>query len=220
MLNTTESKKLFWDKKILGWEKKNYEPRLLWGHPIRNRRKLFLNVAETHLKGKLVYEAGCGSAGILEELFSRGIKYYVGCDFSEVAIAQAKVNAARLGLTARTEFHCRSVLDFQGVQSDFTFSLGLWDWLSDREVFETLKSTKSPYFVHSFSEKRKSVSQLLHRAYVYSAYGHRDMSNIPKYRSTSQISDFFQKANQPQPKIHRDNRMSFSAFAYLLPKEF
>ena len=205
----------FWDAKILSWERKSYRQGQLWGLPLRWRRQLFLELVGQRLRGKTVFEMGCGSAGLLEDLFSRGIRSYVGCDISTVAIHEAKNRAAALGLSHKVELVRADVLQMPKVSADFGFSLGLLDWLDDEEAAWLL--ALAPHFLHSFSERRLTLSQLLHRAYVYCAYGNRDTSYVPRYRRSERIAEWSSGQGVRAPEFYRDSRMSFSTFAYCLP---
>ena len=209
-------KKHFWDNKILVWEKKNYAGHPLWGSPIRWRQQLFVNLARPILPGATVFEAGCGSGQLIEKLFDAGIKSYFGCDISAAGIQEAKARAVRLGVVSKTEFREASATEAEKVQADLSFSLGLWDWLSDGEIQNSLNQVVAKYVLHSYSEKRHSFSQLLHRAYVYSAYGHKNLSYTPRYRSTEQISAIMNQAGILNSKIYRNSKMSFSSFAHNL----
>lgn len=202
----------FWDKKIVDWENKNYNGRF-WGSAIRNRRKLFLQVVGQSLKGKVVLDAGCGSAGLVEDLFAVGIERYIGCDISHVAIAEAKVRAARAGLTLKTELLTGNILNIEKIECDFIFSLGLWDWLSDAEIIAMIKKSNASEYLHSFSEFRISPSQLFHRMYVFSAYGRKNLTYTPRYRPSRQIEDIFKSTSASAPKFFRNSAMSFSTFA-------
>jgi hypothetical protein len=208
-------KKYFWDHKILGWEKKNYNG-MLWGSAIRQRRDLFLSVAGSSLKNKVVFESGCGSAGLVEDLFELGIKKYIGCDLSAVAIQKAKISAARLGLALKTEFLNQCALKVENISCDLNFSLGLWDWLDNDEVTLMMQKTKASSYLHSYSELRHSPSQLLHRMYVFTSYGRKNVAYTPKYRMPEQIAGLMKSAGAPEPKFFRKSSMSFSTFAYYL----
>ena len=212
-------KKEFWNKKILGWENKNYHGGPFWGSPIRWRRRLFLNLAKKVLRGASVFEGGCGSGLLLEELFAAGVRSYVGCDISKMGIEEAKLRAAKLGLATRTDFMEVSVFDLSSVKADFSFSLGLWDWLTDQEILQSLKAVNADHIFHSFSERRSSVSQILHRVYVYAAYGHNNVSYTPKYRSTQNVFNIARE-NGISPAIYRDKRMIFSSFLHNLDFKF
>jgi len=206
----------FWDRKILPWEAKNYQGKA-WGAPIRSRRSLFLELARDSLRGKTVLELGCGSAGLLSDLFEAGVTRYIGCDFSPVAIAQARLRAASLGLTDRVELLPVDIEELPRITHDFSFSLGLLDWIEDDELVRALGGLSSRYFLHSYSEKRRSVPQLLHRAYVYSAYGRKTQEYVPRYRETRDILRLFTEARMPLASVFTHRQMSFSAFALHLP---
>lgn len=209
-------KKHFWDRKILVWEKKNYEGNPLWGSAIRGRQQLFLQLVRPVLSGATVFEAGCGSAQLLEKLFDAGIKSYVGCDISSAGIQEAKARAVRLGVVSKTEFREASATDAGKAQADLSFSLGLWDWLSDGEIHSSLNQVVARYVLHSYSERRRLFSQFLHRAYVYSAYGHKNLSYTPIYRPTEEIVALMNQAGILDSKIYRNSKMSFSSFTHNL----
>ena len=208
-----ENKKYFWDNKIIDWEQKNYQGKL-WGSAIRSRRNLLIKLTKNSLKGKTVFESGCGSAGIIKDLFELGIKKYIGCDISSIAIDEAKKLASQLGFATQTEFHSKSVLEVPDVSCDFHFSLGLWDWLEDDEIIKMMSQSQAPNFLHSYSERRRSTSQMLHRMYVYTAYGRKNMSYTPKYRSEADIASLLKEADTDKPLTYRNSDMSFSTFAY------
>jgi SAM-dependent methyltransferase len=61
--------------------------------------------------GDTLIDVGCGS-GVLSFVASRlGAERVVGCDISEEAVAVARSNAERLGLSDRVEFRVGSLLD-------------------------------------------------------------------------------------------------------------
>jgi SAM-dependent methyltransferase len=186
---------------------------LIWGLPLRRRREFFLAKARHLLRGCTVFEAGCGSAGLLEELFDAGIKRYIGCDFSTVAIEAAQARAVGLGRARDTEFVNLDVLELPSIEVDFAFSLGLFDWLQDDEIICLNQRVRSTTYLHSFSERRRSVSQALHRAYVMSTYGKRDKTYTPLYRKTSQVTPIVVAGGAPAPIYWRHAGMSFSTFA-------
>ena len=214
-------RKAFWDNKILAWERSRYDRPSLTGWPLKWRRKLFLDAVRPFLRGWTIVDAGCGSGHLLEELFSMGIKKYIGCDLSSVAIDQARARTSRLGLTLKSDFININLSEprISLPNADLCFSLGLLDWLGDSDLSEVLKNLNSPWYLHSFSEKRFSPMVAIHSCFAKISYGGECPSYVPAYRSTSEMLSHLKQRHLESPKVTRDFRMSFSTFVSHLPDQ-
>ncbi len=153
----------------------------------------------------------------MNDLFALGIKRYIGCDFSGVAIDAAKARSASMDVASKVELLELDVRDVAGIQADFTFSLGLLDWLDDADATRLGATHGSSAFLHSFSEERRNIGQLLHRAYVYSAYGRKDGTYTPRYRTAGTVQRLLTpRETGSELAFYRDGQMSFSVFAHRL----
>jgi hypothetical protein len=72
-------------------------------------------------------------------------------------------------------------------------------------------ATKGADFLHAIAEKRPSVSQWLHRAYVQLAYGHRTGHYRPRYFSVPEIEVMVDSYSDKPIRVFRDRRLSFGA---------
>lgn len=180
-------KSSFWNKKILNWERKRYSS----NSPIKHRVNNALFIVDKILNQKTtptILEIGCGSGIFAEKLMEKYPEItYMGIDISEKAIACAKEKKI-----AKTNFYTMSVeeipyfLKDKNIHFDCVISLGLLDWLNDKERI-IIKNIKSNYFIHSFSAKYHLFS-ILHSLYVFFLYGYKNISYIPKYDSDKNIN--------------------------------
>jgi ubiquinone/menaquinone biosynthesis C-methylase UbiE len=215
--------KEFWEDKIIGWEKGRYIEQTDGGllermanrssSSLRFRLEASQEILRPFVANKRIVEIGCGSGQLAQSFMSMGAKNYLGYDIAENAIKQARENIRDEGVTFKVaSVHYLPVLD-----TDIVFSLGLLDWLDDAGLKFLFKVSGRADYFHSISEKRTSLFQMLHRFYVFVAYGHRTGAYIPRYYSTSQLEDMIHTHNPNQLQVHRDPRLSFGAFVTSLP---
>ncbi len=217
-MNSTGIRK-FWDRKILNWEDDKYSQPKIWD--VNSSVKCRLRMAELMLKkyakNQVVLELGCGSARLLDVAEAAGVARYIGVDISARAIEAAREREKSKKRRMLVEFHCASIedADFTGV--DLCFSLGLLDWLRMDQLQKLVDKTAGTYFLHSYSEERRSLSQFLHGVYVYFMYGHRTKKYRPRYYSEKQIRQLYLGARSLPLRFYRSRRMSFGTLVYHLP---
>jgi predicted TPR repeat methyltransferase len=211
-----EYRRTFWDRKILGWEDSRYtEPgSSVWDRAFnaatRNRACLALEIMADAAAGAEVLELGCGSAKLAGPMLELGARGFTGVDFSETAIAaaQSRVNGAR----PQARFVAADAATYQPTTpAGLVYGLGLLDWLQDDEIVRLARRYASAHFLFSFSERRLSASQWLHRAYVHALYGHKQMYK-PRYLSESQVRDLFASSGVRELRFIRHPGMSFGCF--------
>ena len=98
-----------------------------------------------------------------------GAKSYRGYDFAHSAIVDAN---ERCKNEKKISFYNASVTEIENnIDYDIIFSLGLIDWLKPDEINSLVKLSDNKMWLHSFSEKRLSFTQLVHKFYVIIYYG-------------------------------------------------
>ena len=208
------SKNKFWSDKILGWEKSRYNFK---DKPIDKKRsnnsvnerlivakKLLLNL----VPNKKILEIGCGSGLLAEELIKAGAKSYLGYDFAETAIKNAQERCKR---EAKIRFNLGSVDEIKiNEEYEVIFSLGLIDWLEEEEIKKLVELSKDKIWLHSFSEKRQSLTQLIHKIYVTCLYGYKNGMYIPRYDTKEDIKRYFQSDNI---NFFQSSKLSFGVIA-------
>ena len=216
-------KKKFWETKIINWENGRYgkeyhslsilekvsdklSSSLIYRQYYAN--KLLKNI----VKNKVIIEIGCGSGFLSHNIINAGAKHYYGFDISENAILRAKVLAKKNGIDKKTTFEAKSVDEINGINGDILFSIGTINWKNEDERSKVYKIQKNMHFFHSYSEKRKSISQLLHRIYVFMSYGWRNKNYTPIYLKESDIKNEIKKYCTKNLHIYRNKKLSFGTF--------
>lgn len=216
--------KHFWEEKILVWESSRYSQRSgSWleslasksSRSLRFRQNAALQLLGPMAGGKRVVELGCGSGLLAPALLRAGARSYHGYDIADSAVAAGRQRLAKLGWGDRAQFTAAPVHDLPPVSADIVFSLGLLDWLDDDEIQHLFQITKGAAFLHSFSEKRASPAQWLHRAYVFCAYGHRTQGYSPRYNSARTLEELSAAPNGLH--VFRHPALSFGAFLCSFP---
>ncbi|MES2965537.1 MAG: class I SAM-dependent methyltransferase [Bdellovibrionota bacterium] len=208
-------KSAFWNSMILPWEAKRYGEERGWvgrlfSSSVMARRRHAMTLLAPRAKDRVVLELGCGSGQLAEELLALGASRYVGVDFSRVAIERAKLAAVRRGFASKTDFSVASVGELPPMEFDVCFSLGLLDWLSDREVEAMVRATTGRECLHSFSEARPGdLLRQVHSKYVHLKYGHRQRY-VPRYHTEDEIRKFLGS----DVRFHRDRAMRFGTLAH------
>jgi SAM-dependent methyltransferase len=219
--------KRFWEEKILTWEQDRYgdgKPSSLlefFAHrasrSIYYRSELTKQILSSHIQGKKILELGCGSGKLSENLIRAGAQSYTGIDIAEPAIEKAKQIAMEKGISNVVKFE---VNDFQYIGDydvDIVFSLGLTDWLTDEEIERLFSHFRDVSFLHSISEKRLSLTQILHRLYCYVAYGYKTKGYVPRYLSVTKIADAAGQSGAEKMYVYRDSGMKFGIFVTSFP---
>jgi len=226
---TVEPKK-FWEGKILGWEQGRYGQKEKRSSvlekladrssaSLRFRMEITGQLLVPHVEGKRIVEIGCGSGLLSETLLAAGAQSYIGYDIAENAIDHASRSAAKSGFSDKARYEVAAVSDLPDLEADLVFSLGLLDWLTDEELKTVFKVGGSADFLHAIAEKRASLSQLIHRAYVQMAYGHKTGSYRPRYYRISEIELLLRPYTDAKLHVYRDPLLSFGALVSSLPIE-
>ena len=204
----------FWNQKILSWEKSKYKS-ISWGLDVNSSVKYRLRLAAFLLQqiseGKSLLELGCGSGRLYGLISSLNLLSYKGIDFSETAVKSFQNKIQNLYNKDKISIFCEDCV--QNIHSaDIVFSLGLLDWLDMEKIEKIAKNYKNKWFLHSFSEKRNSFSQLVHS--IYSLINYRQKNYSPQYRKANDLLSVF----GPKASIYRDSKnLSFGTFIYYLP---
>ncbi len=221
MDNEIDKEKDFWDNKIIQWENGRYLNKnnsffeklsdYFSSSLIFRRDKSIEFLKQINIENKIVYELGCGSGFLAKQILDLGASKYIGLDISSEAISRANMINADLIKDNKCLFYCGRQSNFKKIEYDVVFSLGYIDWIYDDEIVELINFTKKekPFF-HSFSSlNKKSISQLLHKFYVYLSYK-RNKKLSPIYRSDNQIKNFFKNDNDIN--FYSNKKLNFGKF--------
>ena len=203
------TKKEFWNQKISSWEKSKYKKTVKY-FDVNSSVKFRLQTASSILtqiaEEKSVLELGCGSGLLWDRIKSANIKSYKGVDFSKTAIETFSKKIQNFeGKVSLSCEDCVKNID----SADIVVSLGLLDWISTEKIKKIADSYQNSWYLHSFSEKRHSFSQLIHTVYSHINY----KVWTPQYRSADDLLSIFGSKS----KIYRHSKLSFGAFIYHLP---
>ena len=216
-------KKNFWEKKIIGWEDIRYNRKLSelnffeklinkTNNTLIFRLNTALKILEPLIKNKKVVEVGCGSGLIASEIIKAGASSYIGYDISEKAIERAIKLSKDNNSEHKTSFYAKPVMDMAEIEADYIFSLGLTDWLDDKEIEHLFKISRNCENLHSISEDNNSISQMLHKMYVFLSYGKNSKGYAPRYLKVEKISKLLNEYTDKQVYNFRHENMSFGLF--------
>lgn len=220
--------KAFWEEKILTWEEGRYEPSKTKGglleriadassRSLRYRIQTGVELLKDHVKGKSVLEVGCGSGLVAQKFIDAGATRYVGFDIAENAIAVANKRKVEQGWSDKISFHVGTIDRMAPVKEDIVFSLGVLDWLTDQELEILFARQGTADYLHAIAEKRVSLSQYAHRAYVQVAYGHKTGAYRPRYFTAAQIAGLSAKHRKGPFYAFRNPKLSFGALISSYP---
>jgi len=221
-------KKKFWEDKIIGWEdirykrlsdNQNYFEKFVnkTNKTLIFRLKTALEILKPLVGEKKVVELGCGSGFLAKEIISYGASSYTGYDISENAINRAVNLSNENNYNNKAKFFSKSILEMDDLDADYVFSLGLTDWLDDSEINHLFKISKNAENLHSISEEKKSISQFLHKAYVFLSYGRKTNGYAPRYLKSIKISEIIKNHTKKEIFEYRNKRMSFGIFLTTFP---
>jgi SAM-dependent methyltransferase len=227
-MSTFSDPKQFWEDKILTWENGRYGKRAERASPLerlanrasnslRFRLEITKKLLTPYVEGKHIVELGCGSGLLAEDLISKGAASYRGYDISTNAISNARELAEKQGISDKVTFVCCSIMDLPSLKADIVFSLGLLDWLDEANLAKIFEAGGNADYLHAISEKRVTLSQYLHRLYVYLSYGWRTGSYVPQYHTVAEILALAKPHNQGDAHVYRNSRLSFCTLISTLP---
>jgi SAM-dependent methyltransferase len=216
----------FWEKKILAWEVGRYsKPKeqvgiIEWianrsSMSLRFRVRIAPELLQPFLQDKRVIEVGCGSGLIARTLIDFGAANYLGIDIAQAAITRAQERSENQH--QRIKFLQGGVNEVAAKKGDVVISLGLLDWLTDREIMKLFENSDGADFLHAIAERRSGVQQWLHRSYVHLAYGHKTQAYRPRYFTPQHIEALAGQVASRPLHIYRDRRLSFGALISSLP---
>jgi SAM-dependent methyltransferase len=216
--------KRFWNDKILAWEDNRYGDRtgqgwLEWlagkvSTSLRFRLDHAATQLEPQVRGRRVVELGCGSGLLARRLIAAGAESYQGIDIADRAIARARATHADLG--GRVSFDVEAVDNLGPLGDAVVLSLGLFDWLDSPDIAHVFAIGRNGHYLHALSERRASVQQSLHRAYVHLSYGRRT-GFAPRYHRLAEIERLLADQNLAPPQVIRHPRLRFGLFVSNLP---
>ena len=217
-------KKEFWEKKIIGWEDGRYNIDKhnlsllekfsdMLSSSLRFRIAFTEKLLKKIAKGKIIVEVGCGSGLLAKTAIENGAKHFYGYDISELAIERAIKFAEKNNISSKVTFEAKAIADMKRVEADLYFSLGTLDWITIEDIKYLFSLHSNIEFFHSYCEKRNSISQLLHRLYVYLSYKKNTKTYSPYYMTEKEIVEIFNTITSFDKKyIYRNPKLSFGAF--------
>jgi len=174
-------------------------------------------IISPQVAGKEVVEIGCGSGLLSKIVVSAGAQSYLGIDISSAATDRASLAAQSWDMKGQTSFQTCEIMNIDHIDADIVLSLGLVDWLNDREIDHLLFLGNQAHFLHSFSEHRATISQQIHRLYVSIAYGYKTAEYRPRYLKAEKVLSMSRHHNPRPAQIFRDRSLSFGAILTSLP---
>ncbi len=173
-MSEIRSRKQYWERKILGWERSRYEGSS-WLKPaswtLRRRMDLAVRVAREVLpRGGRLVELGCGT-GFFAERMRGFFGSYSGFDIAEAAVAEARRRLEGTGSSVT----CGDVSAVEIPPADLVVMLGLVDWLEPGEVEHLFRRIRSRFVLFSYTEEPTSFRWNPYSVYrsIYDArFGH------------------------------------------------
>lgn len=217
-------KKEFWEKKIIGWEDGRYALKKTNTNGLENfsdklssslifRQKIALQHLKPLIENANIVELGCGSGLLTESFIELKCKSYTGYDISEKAIKRALDISKNNNFPDNINFFALDINDMkENNKADIVFSLGLLDWLNEKEIQKIFTCFNKAKHLHSISENRKfNFHILLHKLYVFLSYGFKSKGYKPTYHTLDDIKNLYN--NDPESLvIVRDKKLKFGAF--------
>jgi SAM-dependent methyltransferase len=223
----TTDKKKFWENKIQTWEKDRYgagevnstvDPGAsnIAGSSLQFRFEKAAEILKPYVDDKKILDLGCGTGIFFNELQKTNFLHYTGVDLAESAILEAKKKIEGTEKEKKCSLFSGNIVEFDFPDCDVVVSLGVLDWLDKNEITELFKKTYPRKFLFSISEKRASITRLIHSIYVYLAYGWKSEGYVPLYYTTDEILEIAEATGYKNIKIFRHPRLRFGTFLYSL----
>ena len=221
-------KKKFWEDKIIGWEDLRYNKKdknlNLFEKTVDKtnntlifRLNFIFKILQPLIRNKSIIELGCGSGFLANKFIENGAKSYTGYDISEKAIIRAKEFIKKTPSKNNINFYVKPIMELKKLDADYVFSLGLTDWLTDEEIDHMFKISSQSENLHSISEKRFSISRLLHQLYVYISYGYKSKGYVPRYFDSNKIAQKMSLHTKKKTYFFRNKKLSFGMFISTIP---
>lgn len=188
----------YWDRKILNWEKK-YDS--VFGKTLLARATEASKIINPHLANKRILEVGCGSGTLLNLLSKDNIKDYTGIDTSQNAIEEANKKYAHQNNINFLKARC---YDINFDDYDVVISLGLTDWIDQKELEFLIEKSLNKVFIHSFSINEKGIHCFIHKLFSHYKY-----SETPKGYPKKYTLKEIEKLTNTKVNIHKTKSMSF-----------
>jgi 2-polyprenyl-3-methyl-5-hydroxy-6-metoxy-1,4-benzoquinol methylase len=209
MINLLKREK-FWDKKIIEWEGDRYFTKNLFlkKNSVKYRLYYAKQILRKFVKNKKILELGCGSGLLAQSIIKYGAKNYTGYDLSLKAIQ----NANLINKNKNVRFFHGSILSVKNYKNyDLIISLGLIDWLNENELTHIALISKGKMWLHSFSEKKITLFQIIHRIYTFLSYGYKNNMYVLRYDTRQKIKEILQTNNI---SFFNNKKLSFGTIAH------
>ena len=221
------NKKQFWENKILEWEKNRYrvedaesivktDSSHIAGSSLQFRFEKAADLLKPVLYGKKVLDIGCGTGIFYNQLQDANLAHYYGFDFAENAILEGKKKIEGTEKEKKCSLFAGTIEDFDFPECDIAIALGVLDWLENDEIETLFKKTYPRKFLFAISEKKVSITRLIHYIYCFISYGWRSQGYVPKYHTTKEIIEIAEAIGYKDIKIYRHPKLRFGAFLYNL----
>jgi SAM-dependent methyltransferase len=148
MNELSETRQVYWERKILRWERARYSPWLGF-YPLSWSIRARLAMAARTIRQRAspnwrILELGCGSGHLAADICA-AFPRYSGIDIAANAVAVARRRVPQV------RFEAGDVLTAELPEADLTIFLGLTDWLQPQELVNVVRRLKSKYILFSYT---------------------------------------------------------------------
>lgn len=157
--------------------------------------------------GLSLVDLGCGSGRLIELLHVDEFPSVTGIDFAESAISEARLKA----WPQNVRFECADVTG-ELPEADCYVGLGLLDWLTTEDIQLLLSRMQGKKFLFSFSERRPSLTRLIHAAYRRAIGSTLRPEELPQYHLASELLSSIPEPERRMTTILRPRSMLFGSF--------
>lgn len=170
----------YWDEKIKEWTRVSYGKKVshvslierlanLFRDPITGRMAVALEIVRPKVKNKTILDMGCGLGDFCFAVLKYQPRKVIGIDLSGVAIKEAQKRAAKKKVGKKVKFIQGNVIGMKKLPKfDMAVGLGFIDYLNEEELKTLFRLFSGRYFFFSVFEKKLSLVNLIHAAYVKS----------------------------------------------------